>query len=62
MQRGIEQLWIAQRMTHREECVMFAHRAQVHLQTTGYAPPSTAAELIEQLRERRTIQAEGRAA
>ena len=58
-QAGIASLFREGRLTRPEECVFFERRAQVHKDTTGREPPASAAELLEQLAERRAIVQEG---
>ena len=54
-QQGIAELWAEGRIRTPQDCVFFERRAQLHYETTGRAVPASAAELLEQLRERAAI-------
>ncbi len=58
-QRGIRSLWDEGRIMSPTDCVFYERRAQIHRTTTGCAPPESAEALLEQLKERSAIQAEG---
>jgi len=54
-QQGVAPLWASGRIAVASDCVLYAHRAKVHRETTGRDVPVSAEALLDELAERRAI-------